>query len=172
MLFFVIGRSWVTVIFLVLEQMIDNPSYFMSRSGDGFGRPRSEFEASVEGTQGTVGLASRIGGQSQSGVGPVVSFARLTPEQLAARDVVLRTHSQPGSEMFARFPFAHVSPDFGQDGLGQDTVHAINGGQVDCAGLVQTGAQVEVGAIALALGELFAGRWSFWSMSTLGVKVE
>ena len=127
----------------------------MGRSGDGFGRPRSEFEASVEGTQGTVGLASRMGGQSQSGVGPVVSFARLTAEQLAARDVVLRTHSQPGSEMFARFPFAHVNPDFGQDGQGQDTVHAINGGQVDCAGLVQTGGQVEVGAIALALGVLF-----------------
>ena len=127
----------------------------MRRSGDGFGRPRSEFEASVEGTQGTVKLASRMGGQSQSGGGPVLRFAGLTAEQLAARDVVLRTHSQPGSEMFARFPFAHVSPDFGQDGLGQDTVHAIHSAQVDCAGLVQTGAQVEVGAIALAPGVLF-----------------
>ena len=80
------------VIFLVLEHMIDNPSDFMGRSGDGFSRPRSEFEASVEGTQGTVGLTSRLGGQSQSGVGPVLRFARLTAEQLAARDVVLRTH--------------------------------------------------------------------------------
>ena len=144
------------VIFLVLEHIIDNPCDFMRRSGDGFGRPRSEFEASVEGTQGTVGLTSRLGGQSQSGVGPVLRFARLTAEQLAARDVVLRTHSQPGSEMFARFPFAHVSPDFGQDGQGQDTVYTINGGQADCAGLVQTGAQVEIGAIAPALEVLFS----------------
>ncbi len=131
--------------FTVFDETIDDPGQFVSGGGDGFGCPESGLHATVEAAQGALAPFQRGGGQAQSVAGSVDDATRSTAEHFAAADAIVRTKSQPGTEMFLGGESAHVGPHFGEQHQAGQRPNAFDGGQVDGRFSVQGFAHILTG---------------------------
>ena len=78
-----------------------------------------------------------MSGQSESPVSPILSLLGATSQDLAAGDVVVGAKAEPGRKVLDGRPFRHIEADFSDNGMGGESIDAIDLGQVHTGHLVE-----------------------------------
>ena len=137
----------------MFEDMIEHPGQLMRGGGDRLRRPFTGPQPPIITAQGRLRAPQRLRRQAQPLRRAAVAFEGLAAQHLAPRDVVMRSHAQPGGEVLLGGPLAHVRADFRQEHLGTARLQAVYGSQIHAQNPIQAGAHVKGrGILGLGVG--------------------
>src|SRR5512139_2244841 len=101
----------------MLEQMVEGSRNLVRRSHDGLLGPSPTAHAAVERAKRRLWTTSYgLGGHPKGLPGTVCGLERLAPQDLAARNVVVRSQTQPGTEVFRAGEGGQVSAGLADNG--------------------------------------------------------
>src|SRR5438067_1691131 len=164
-LLFVVVHAPAHVCRAVLEHRVDEPGELVGGGRDRFWGAQPGLHPAEERANGTLAVVESRRRQSQRGGRPVGTGLGPPTQDLAPRDLLVRTEAQPRGAVFHGRPATHVQANLAEDNQGRRLVNALDLGQVHPRHPVQGLVDSKGGLVP----SLFA--WPCWWGQRLAVAV-
>jgi hypothetical protein len=142
----------------VSQQAIDQTRQFVRRCRNGLGGAETHFHPPKEGSQGTLRVVQRAGGEAEGDRDAMRAGAHPPRQHLATRDFVLGTQPQPATEVFHARPPGHVRADLAEDDQSGVFFDPLNGRQVAARHAIERRAGIEVRFVGLLVAAGLRGQ--------------